>query len=331
MGGKSYTISSMGESPKTRSNGENWTTKTLLGRTPLSWVKIIVFYIIYYTCLTGFSILSYYIFSKTLNDKAPKWTLKESLIGDNPGVGFRPLPDQGSNAESSLIWYNHKSNSDAKFWYSQLDDFVKKSSFPENTDGVVNCFAGSKNTDASCTVPVNQLKKCTSENHFGYLEGKPCVLVKLNRIYGWKPEPFGIKDGQYDKDTLRTDLDKMVKEEGMSVSLKELIKREVEQNLSSATDVLKTVWISCQGENVADKESLPEESISYEPLQGIPGYYFPYLNQKNYRSPFVMVKLDIPVKSRHVLINVECRAWAKNIKYDKVNRLGSVHFEVMID
>lgn len=32
-----------------------------------------------------------------------------------------------------------------------------------------------------------------------------------------------------------------------------------------------------------------------------------------------------------VLINIECKAWAKNIKHDRAERRGSVHFELMID
>jgi sodium/potassium-transporting ATPase subunit beta len=32
-----------------------------------------------------------------------------------------------------------------------------------------------------------------------------------------------------------------------------------------------------------------------------------------------------------VLINVECKAWAKNIHHDRAERRGSVHFELMID
>lgn len=32
-----------------------------------------------------------------------------------------------------------------------------------------------------------------------------------------------------------------------------------------------------------------------------------------------------------VLINIECKAWAKNIVYDRAERKGSVHFELMID
>ncbi len=33
----------------------------------------------------------------------------------------------------------------------------------------------------------------------------------------------------------------------------------------------------------------------------------------------------------HTLINIECRAWSKNIRYDRQNRLGSVHFEILVD
>lgn len=32
-----------------------------------------------------------------------------------------------------------------------------------------------------------------------------------------------------------------------------------------------------------------------------------------------------------VLINIECKAWAKNIFYDRYERRGSVHFELMVD
>ena len=34
---------------------------------------------------------------------------------------------------------------------------------------------------------------CTLENNYGYKEGKPCILLKLNRIYGWNPEPFNLR------------------------------------------------------------------------------------------------------------------------------------------
>lgn len=35
--------------------------------------------------------------------------------------------------------------------------------------------------------------------------------------------------------------------------------------------------------------------------------------------------------SAGVLINIECKAWAKNIYHDRHERRGSVHFELMVD
>jgi len=32
-----------------------------------------------------------------------------------------------------------------------------------------------------------------------------------------------------------------------------------------------------------------------------------------------------------VLINIECKAWAHNIRHDRAERRGSVHFELMVD
>ena len=58
---------------------------TILTRTPLSWLKIIVFYCIYYCFLAGFWIGCLNIFFMTLPEDRPKWEQAASIIGDNPG------------------------------------------------------------------------------------------------------------------------------------------------------------------------------------------------------------------------------------------------------
>lgn len=306
---------------------------TVFGRTAASWIKIIIFYIIFYTCLAGFFSLNYYLFSRTLNEDSPKWTLEESIIGTNPGVGFRPMPDQDANAESTLIWYQTQSESDAKFWYSQLEKVVNHAELPDGTPGVKKCSYETEGTTRTsvCQVDTKGLDRCSIDNKFGYRDGKPCVLIKLNKIFGWKPEPFGVVDGKYDPDQLDKDLEEKVTQDEMPEHLKSYILSQARKNPGNEANVLNTIWISCSGENVGDKENLPEGHISYFPSRGIPGYYFPFYNQKMYRSPFVMVHFDLPLSSRHVLVNVECRAWAKNIKYDRASRSGSVHFELMVD
>lgn len=53
----------------------------------------------------------------------PKWQLEESLIGTNPGLGFRPSShdvDQGS-----LIWYNSANQSDVSYWVNRIDEFLE--------------------------------------------------------------------------------------------------------------------------------------------------------------------------------------------------------------
>ena len=88
--------------------------------------KIIVFYIVYYTCLTGFFMAMLLAFFKTLDDREPTWTYeKGGLIGKNPGLGFRPKPDD-KHVESTLIWYRTgESNGDWEKWVERLGDFIK--------------------------------------------------------------------------------------------------------------------------------------------------------------------------------------------------------------
>jgi len=316
----------------------NSSTGQILGRTCGSWLKITVFYIIFYACLSAFFYACYQIFATTLETPddggSPRWKQGASLIGSNPGVGFRPMPDQDKNSESTLIWYKREDPNDSRFWSKQLEEFVDKTEVKEGASNVIECNLGTgASSHRVCKFPTDDLGDCNKDKEFGYPEGKPCVLIKLNKIFDWEPEPFGVDEsGKYDAKLLEEELDEVVDDvAGMPDGLKKHIIAEVKHKPGQEVEVLKTVWLSCSGENVGDTENLPDTNIVFKPQQGIPGYFFPYRNQANYKSPFVMVQLNVPETSRHTLINVECRAWAKNIHYDRQNRLGSVHFEILVD
>lgn len=114
---------------------------------------------------------------------------------------------------------------------------------------------------------------------------------------------------------------------------------------------LNTIWVSCEGENPADQENIGP--INYLPRRGFPGYFYPYENSEGYLSPLVAVHFVRPrseyeplhqckkkilklhyihfLFSAGILINVECKAWAKNIKHSRTDKIGAVHFELMID
>ena len=43
---------------------------------------------------------------------------------------------------------------------------------------------------------------------------------------------------------------------------------------------------------------------------------------------FALVNLLLPLSLDGVMIAVECRAWAENIRHDRMERKGLAHFEV---
>lgn len=61
---------------------------------------------------------------------SPKWQLGESLIGTNPGLGFRPIAhdvDQGS-----LIWYDSSNKTQIEYWVERVDSFLNGNFFKLN-------------------------------------------------------------------------------------------------------------------------------------------------------------------------------------------------------
>jgi len=297
----------------------NSETGEILGRTPISWLKITVFYIIYYSFLTAFFMVMLLAFFKTLDDKQPTWVSETGgLIGKNPAVGFRPGPPD-SQIESTLIWFRTGSyNSNWEKWVDRLDDFIKDYENETNwrtkhaTDDCGDLAVNAPGTKKICKVKSEELLNpkgnCTRENNYGFKEGRPCILLKLNRIIGWVPEPF---DPEYLPDELPDHL-----------------KEQIKKNKDEGNEALnKRVWIDCQGENPADRENLGP--VVYHPTNGISENYFPYLNQEGYLSPAIFVEFTDPKPS--VLIAIECKAWAENIIHDRMERKGLAHFELMID
>lgn len=281
----------------------NPATREFLGRTGLSWLKITIFYIIFYSCLATFWTLMLVIFYQTLDYYEPTWKLQSSRIGANPGLGFRPLPPP-ENIDSTLIWFKHGSSQGWKYWTNSLDKYLadyQKGQFGEHID---TCYIDkdydNEENKRVCHFPIEDIgNNCTTSRNYGYDVGHPCVLIKLNRIYGWKPEPYDPED----------------------------LPKELPDHIRDNYDG-RYVYISCQGENPADKENIGPLNY-YPPSAGIPRFYFPFRNLEGYLSPFVFVHFEKPVPG--VLINIECKAWAKNIKHDRMDRMGSVHFELLVD
>lgn len=293
-----------------------WDSETgqFLGRTGSSWGKILLFYLLFYAVLVGFFAAMLAVFYQTLDTKTPKWQLDRSLIGTNPGLGFRPMPPE-SNVDSTLIWYKSSDKGNVQYWQRELDKYLLMYNKANNPyyHNVEQCTDFQRpNPGKVCDVPmtVDKWSPCLSEKGYGFelSKGGPCIVLKLNKIFGWVPDYFNssnLHEAPEDMPTyLKTDI---VKAE------------EINQH--------RQVWVTCDGENAADKENIGP--VRYIPRRGFTSSYFPYLNEDGYLSPIVAVHFESP--KRGVLINIECKAWARNIIHNRQDKRGLVHFELMVD
>jgi len=297
-------------------------TSSFLGRTGASWAKIGFFYLIFYAFLAGFFSCMMAVFYTTLDTVGlPKYQPgnKDSLLR-NPALGFRPLP-RPKNVESTLIWYKAGIDADIKHWHESLDEFIKQTYDGTGKEGeqsnVKDCSNMAEEEvlgeDEVCKFDFQLLgEKCTSAEKWGYKYQSPCVILKMNKMIGWEPDCYD-------------DVTKLPKgEDGMP---EDLIKHIEDMTKDNGGKVPKFVWVSCQGENPADQEYIGP--IEYTPWRGFPAYYFPYKHQRGYLPPIVAVRFEQP--HSNVLINIQCASWAKNIKHATKERLGLVHFELLID
>jgi len=185
-------------------------------------------------------------------------------------------------------------------WTKRTDEFLEE--YKNNTG--VDCSTQKRQDEYKefCDYPLTNLGDCKGGN-YGYDSGEPCILLKLNRIYGLIPDYYNDE-----------------------AKLPNEMPEELRARIAGATNK-NQVWVSCKGEGSADKEGMGE--FSYYPKDGgFQEQYFPYLNQDKYQSPIVAVKF----KNTNVgqFVHVECRAWADNIGYDRRERTGIAHFEMII-
>ncbi|XP_072936823.1 sodium/potassium-transporting ATPase subunit beta-2-like [Epargyreus clarus] len=282
--------------------------RTFLGRTPHRWGVIGLIYLVMYICIIIFFSICMCGLLATMHDRIPYFTLAESIIGDNPGMGHRPILYE----EGALIWYTANNTDQVKKYVDNIDKFLE----PYNNKSLLinkgvnqrDCGDVKPPREEVCSFDPKLLGPCSKENDYGFPDKTPCIIVKLNKIFDFDPDFFD------DPDNLP---------EEMPLEIKEYI------NSTTKPQELRKVWVSCKGERPADVEALGP--LKYYPYPGLPETYFPYDNTPGYLSPLVAVQLLKP--TLHQIINIRCRAWARNIQYtDSLKeRLGSTHLEIMID
>ncbi|TFK01157.1 NFU1 iron-sulfur cluster scaffold-like protein, mitochondrial [Platysternon megacephalum] len=158
-----------------------------LGRTAKSWGLILLFYLVFYGFLAALFTFTMWVMLQTLSGDIPKYRDRIS----SPGLMISPKP------VTALEFYFNKSDSKSYAEYvSTLKQFLKSYDDSKQSKNIA-CTAGKlfeQNEDRAvkqaCQFNRTKLGSCSGveDDTFGYAKGTPCVLVKMNRIIGLKPE-----------------------------------------------------------------------------------------------------------------------------------------------
>jgi len=186
----------------------NKETGAILTRTPASWGKIGLFYFIYYSCLAAFfaGLLAIFLYSFT-DEKAPLLTGSHSVLPQNPGMGFRPRPKE----DKTMIKYS-VGKKDYDDYVNDMDAFLN-SNITANTyfkgqsdQHYQTCTESEPLQNATWMTPpckfyvpdmTNVMANCVDSGTYGFEDGTPCFVVKLNKIYEFVPKLKSTTDKEF--------------------------------------------------------------------------------------------------------------------------------------
>ncbi|KAJ8405958.1 hypothetical protein AAFF_G00308460 [Aldrovandia affinis] len=166
--------------------------QTFMGRTPEKWVYISLYYVAFYVVMTALFILAIYVLMYTLSPYSPDY--QDRLT--SPGVMVWP---DAYGEEGVEIFFN---TSDKKSWSKMsnclthflqpYNDSMQNQNSHTCTQGkyfIQTHFSGPHHTKWACPFTQSMLGNCSGieDPTFGYADGKPCVIIKMNRIINFCP------------------------------------------------------------------------------------------------------------------------------------------------
>ncbi|XP_017552248.1 sodium/potassium-transporting ATPase subunit beta-3b [Pygocentrus nattereri] len=157
-------------------------TGEFIGRTASSWALIFLFYVVFYGFLAGMFSLTMWVMLQTLDDYTPRYRDRVA----NPGLMIRPSYLDIMVNSSNFEQYKKYTNNLADFLKVYNDHVQEKNKM---CDEGVYTIQDDEEEKKVCQFKRSQLRQCSGlgDTTFGYAEGQPCILIKMNRVIGLKP------------------------------------------------------------------------------------------------------------------------------------------------
>lgn len=300
----------------------NPSNKTVLGRTGVSWAKILFFYMIYYGFLACLFALSITIVLNSLDEYTPRYQTRVQT----PGVAIQPKIPSNVEQTSDIKFKLGDANTYQRY-LDQMDKFLKPYQDQSDNNLFHNCdlkgmpLTGQKysadQTAKACRFDLASLGSCVA-SPYGYPEGNPCILVKINRIIDWFPVGYtNISTATGNGDSNAPPLSTFLK--AYNIPYRPYL-----------------IYTACYGSTSEDEEKLNQgdrTNTRYYPEQnGLPFVYFPYKGKKrqpSYLNPVVAVQFTNVTKD--VDIDVKCKAYALNIRDSKQMAEGYFDFVLKVE
>ncbi|BHF81159.1 Atp1b1p [Sparganum proliferum] len=161
------------------------------------------------------------------------------------------------------VYYEYVDNLNALLDYYEEISIKDKQEFADCSGAVKKPNIANK----VCPFSLTTLGPCNRANEFGYPENKPCVILKINRVYGWMPY---------------------------------IVDQSVPHVLVSCTGQNPEDKV-----NLGPLKFFPSANLNGTEYGKFDSIYFPFIGQKGYTSPLVAVQFLNP--ARHMLVLVECQ------------------------
>jgi len=284
--------------------------REFLGRDGAGWGKLGVFYFFFYIGLAGFFCAMLAVFMALSPRDRPRYYLASSRMRTrsnplSPGLGFRPQPEVDKN----LIFVDKNSDDFTDNLYVRsLDQYLNV--YYWKNDEVKKKESGQEyqvqSTSSERKFSIRNPGECKNDTQYGFSRTRPCVLVKMNKIVEFIPQP----PLRHDKDALEA---------------------------AKCPSKSGTVPVHCYGEYPADVDNIgPINYISEDGSNSNCGTlkvdWFPYKGKYDredvYQAPYIWVQFMKP--KQNVLINVLCRVYGDNIDFDKKSGRALTRFQIYV-